>query len=153
MKKIFLIMIISLLTACGYEPIYINKDDLIMNISSIKKIGDESVNRKILPLIGVKENDQIKTLYELVINSTKKREIATKNSKGNPASFKISLNINISIIDKTNNSKIIKSKKFNSSFTYNSNDDDKFQLSQDEKNIENNLIESVSEKIIIYLNS
>ena len=39
---------------------------------------------------------------------------------------------------------------FNSSFNYNNNEN-KFQLSQDEKNILNNLIESTSKKVVFYL--
>ena len=47
---------------------------------------------------------------------------------------------------------IIKQKEFVSTFTYNASDN-KFNLSQYQKNIELNLINEISEKIFIYLRS
>jgi hypothetical protein len=151
-KKLFLFSSFLFLINCGYEPLFVNKKTPQIQIGEINIKGDEKINRKILSLIGVKETKDTANDYLLLINSKKKKEIVAKNSAGNSTSFKISIDINISIIDSINNKKILKSKKFNSSFTYN-NTNDKFQLSQDEKNILNNLIESTSEKIVIYLNS
>ena len=151
-KKLFLFSSFLFLINCGYEPLFVNKKTPQIQIGEINVVGDEKINRKILSLIGVKETKDTANDYLLLINSKKKKEIVAKNSAGNSTSFKISIDINISIIDSINNKKVIKSKKFNSSFTYN-NTNDKFQLSQDEKNILNNLIESTSEKIVIYLNS
>ena len=151
-KKLFLFSSFLFLINCGYEPLFVNKKTPQIQIGEINVVGDEKINRKILSLIGVKETRDTANDYLLLINSKKKKEIVAKNSAGNSTSFKISIDINISIIDSINNKKVIKSKKFNSSFTYN-NTNDKFQLSQDEKNILNNLIESTSEKIVIYLNS
>ena len=151
-KKLFLFSSFLFLINCGYEPLFVNKKTPQIQIGEINVVGDEKINRKILSLIGVKETKDTANDYLLLINSKKKKEIVAKNSAGNSTSFKISIDINISIIDSINNKKVLKSKKFNSSFTYN-NTNDKFQLSQDEKNILNNLIESTSEKIVIYLNS
>ena len=151
MKKILLILIILVVTACGYEPLYINKNDSLKKIGKIEKSGDKRINRKIITLIGFKENNTNNKPYTLVLVSNKSKEIATKNSSGNVTAYKISINVKVSFIEK-NNSNIIKSKKFNSTFIYN-NQENKFQMSQDIRNIENNLIESASEKIIMYLNS
>ena len=87
-----------------------------------------------------------------MLKSKKKKEIVSKNNSGNATSYKISIDINVSIVDPVNNEKIIRSKTFSSSFTYNNNEN-KFQLSQDEKNIVNNLTESISKKIVFYLSS
>lgn len=151
-KKTFLVLIILLLASCGYEPLYINKGDFLKNIGNIEKVGNEIVNRRIITLIGIKTNTASTKPHTLIIDSNKDKVIATKDSSGNVAAYKISIKIKVSIVNKKENSKIIKSKEFNSAFIYN-NQEDKFQMSQDIRNIENNLIESVSEKIIIYLNS
>ncbi|MBT3693242.1 MAG: hypothetical protein HOG38_00585, partial [Candidatus Pelagibacter sp.] len=125
-------------------------DDTLIKISKIKFEGDEKINRKILSLTGLKESSDFSDSYLLILNSKKNKDIASKNSAGNATSYKISIDINISIVDPINNEKIIKSKVFNSSFTYNNNQN-KFELSQDEKNILNNLIEAASKKIVMYL--
>jgi len=110
----------------------------------------KKINRKIISLAGLKESNDFSDSYLLILNSKKNKDIASKNSAGNATSYKISIDINISIVDPINNEKIIKSKVFNSSFTYNNNQN-KFELSQDEKNILNNLIEAASKKIVMYL--
>ena len=150
-KKFFLFSTFLILINCGYEPLFINKNNSQIQIGEINVVGDEKINRKILSLVGVKETRDSASNYSLTIDSKKKKEIVAKNSAGNATSFKIPINVNISIIDSINK-KVLKSKEFNSSFTYN-NAENKFQLSQDEKSILNNLIESTSDKIVIYLNS
>ena len=152
MKKILLILIISLLTSCGYEPLYINKSDFLKNIGNIEKVGNELINRRIITLIGIKTDSASSQPHTLKLDSNKDKVIATRDSSGNVKAYKISIKIKVSIVNNNENSKIIKSKEFNSTFIYN-NQEDKFQMSQDIRNIENNLIESTSEKIIIYLNS
>ena len=151
-KKKILLCLILVITACGYEPIYLKKNDTLSNIIKIQNIGEYGLNRKILSLVGVKKTNNKKNGYELVLKSEKKKEIVAKDSYGNASSFRITIKIVISIIDTVDNKKIIKYKEFDSSFTY-SNQDNKFELAQDEQNIENNLIEAIAEKIVIYLNS
>ena len=58
--------------------------------------------------------------------------------------------VNVSLND--NKDKTIKQKKFSVSFSYNTVQN-KFELSQYQKNIELNLIDEISEKIFIYLKS
>ena len=149
-KKIFLICAFLFLANCGYQSVYFQSDETLIKINKIKFEGDEKINRKILSLTGLKESSDFSDSYLLILNSKKNKDIASKDSAGNATSYKISIDINISIVDPINNEKIIKSKVFNSSFTYNNNQN-KFELSQDEKNILNNLIESASKKIVMYL--
>ena len=149
-KKLFLIWAFLFLANCGYQSVYFKNADSLIKISKIKFEGDEKINRKIISLTGLKESGDFSDSYLLILNSKKNKDIATKNSAGNPTSYKISIEINISLVDPINNEKIIKSKVFNSSFTFNNNQN-KFELSQDEKNILNNLIEAASKKIIMYL--
>ena len=148
-KKLFLLCALLLLVNCGYEPIYIKKDNSLIKIGKINFSGDEKINKKILSSAGIMQTNDITNSYLLVINSKKNKEIVSKNNAGNATSYKISVSVNISIIQPIDK-KVIKSKLFSSSFTYNNNEN-KFQLSQDEKNILNNLIESTSKKIVFYL--
>ena len=149
-KKLFLIWAFLFLANCGYQSVYFQNDETLIKINKIKFEGDEKINRKILSLTGLKESSNFTDSYLLIINSKKNKDIASKNSAGNTTSYKISIDINISLVDPINSEKIIKSKMFNSSFTYNNNQN-KFELSQDEKNILNSLIEAASKKIVMYL--
>ena len=149
-KKLFLIWAFLFLANCGYQSVYFQNDETLIKINKIKFEGDEKINRKILSLTGLKESSDFSDGYLLILNSKRNKDISAKNSAGNATSYKISIDINISIIDQINNEKIIKSKVFSSSFTYNNNQN-KFELSQDEKSILNNLIEAASKKIVMYL--
>tara|TARA_B110001452_G_scaffold235687_1_gene214600 strand:- start:151 stop:612 length:462 start_codon:yes stop_codon:yes gene_type:complete len=151
-KKLFLVIFISFLNNCGYEPLYTNKGNSLIKFNSINTLGDEKINKKIISLTRIEKKQNNSSLYSLLIDSKKNREVLAKDKSGNVTSYKISLKVTLSVIDTIDNEKVIKSKDFNSSYTY-KNAENKFQLSQDEKNIINNLIESSVQKIIIFLNS
>jgi len=151
-KKLFLVIFIFFLTNCGYEPLYTNKNNSLIEFNSINTAGDEKINKRIISLIRINKKQNNSSLYSLLIDSNKKREILAKDTSGDITSYKLSLKVTLSIIDSINKEKVIKFKEFNSSYTY-KNAENKFQLSQDEKNIIDNLIESSVRKIIIFLNS
>jgi len=151
-KKLFLVIFIFFLTNCGYEPLYTNKNNSLIEFNSINTAGDEKINKRIISLMRINKKQNNSSLYSLLIDSNKKREILARDTSGDVTSYKLSLKVTLSIIDSINKEKVIKSKEFNSSYTY-KNAENKFQLSQDEKNIIDNLIESSVKKIIIFLNS
>ena len=147
-KKILFILIFFSLTSCGYEPIYSKKNIKDISIKKIELTGDKKVNRNIISLTNLKENDR-ETGYNLIINSIKKIEIFSKNKEGNASVYRTTIEVNFSLKDED---KIIKNKIFSSSFSYN-NMANKFDLSQYQKNIETNLIDQIAEEIRIFLNS
>ena len=60
----------------------------------------------------------------------------------------MTINLKIKIIDKNN---ILKEKEFSKEFSY-SNLENKFDLSQYETDVEDNLVDKIVEELIIYLN-
>ena len=78
--------------------------------------------------------------------------IVAKDKLGNVSIFKITAQVFVTIFDSLDPENIIKTKEFNSTYSYN-NIKNKFDLSQKEKDIENNLIESIAQEIIIFLHS
>ena len=63
--------------------------------------------------------------------------------------FKTSVIINIRL---NKNDNLIKEKSFNATYTYN-NSENKFDLMKYQKNVEDNLVDKLSEEIIIFLNT
>lgn len=147
LKKITLLLLLSFLWSCGYEPIYVNKNNLTQKINIITLNGDQKINKMIMSSLGLKEDKNSTSGYALILKSSKKIDIISKDKTGNPSVYKSSIIVNFSITD---NESIIKQKEFNSNFTYNATQS-KFDLSQYQKNIELNLINEISEKIFIYL--
>jgi len=74
--------------------------------------------------------------------------VILKNSKGDPTKNRLNVVIDLSLFDSNNN--LITSKKFSESFEYNI-DDNKFNLKQYEKNIKFNLIEDITQQILVFL--
>ena len=117
-KKLFLVIFIFFLTNCGYEPLYTNKNNSLIEFNSINTAGDEKINKRIISLIRINKKQNNSSLYSLLIDSNKKREILARDTSGDVTSYKLSLKVTLSIIDSINKEKVIKSKEFNSSFTY-----------------------------------
>ena len=59
-KKIFIISAILFLSNCGYQPLYVDKNNLLLKFNKISTDGNEEVNRKIISTIGINEaQDQV----------------------------------------------------------------------------------------------
>tara|TARA_B100001059_G_scaffold231513_1_gene267459 strand:+ start:1856 stop:2308 length:453 start_codon:yes stop_codon:yes gene_type:complete len=148
-KKITLLIVIFLIWGCGYQPIYLKKNNSEQKIKTITLNGDQKINKIIKTSLGIKEDRNLLTGHSLILKSLKRIDIISKDKSGNPSAYKTSIIVDILLTEKE---RIIKQKEFVSSFTYNANEN-KFNLSQYQKNIELNLINEISEKIFIYLRS
>ena len=147
LKKTTLLLLLCFFWSCGYEPLYLKKIDLDQKIKIVTFSGDQKINKIILSSLGIKEDRNSSLGYILALKSSKKIDVVSKDKTGNPSIYRSSIIVNFSL---TNEETIIKQKEFNSSFTYN-NSQNKFSLSQYQRNVELNLINEISEKIFIYL--
>ena len=71
-----------------------------------------------------------------------------KDSKGNPSKSRLNITVNLSVLDTNQN--LIASNVFSENFEYNI-DDNKFNLKQYEKNIKFNLVEQITQEILVFL--
>ena len=153
MKKISYLLIFFMLTGCGYEPIYSKKNSKDILIKNYILEGDKNINKKLVSLLNLKnDNGQKLSSYNLILDSKKNIETAAKDSSGNISIYKTTISINFSLNSLDSGTKIFESKNFDASFSYNSIKN-KFDLSQYQKTIEQNLIERLAEEILIYIKS
>ncbi len=147
MKKIFLIFLIFLLNSCGYTPIYSSKDSNYKIINFQKNINNNLTNY-IQNTINAFSNDEANK--SLNINFEFKEEIITvlKDSKGDPSKNRLNITVNLNVLDTNQN--LIASNVFSENFEYNI-DDNKFNLKQYEKNIKFNLVEQITQEILVFL--
>tara|TARA_B110000971_G_scaffold171548_1_gene176340 strand:- start:263 stop:709 length:447 start_codon:yes stop_codon:yes gene_type:complete len=146
MKKILLIFIF-LLSQCGYQPIFVNKNLNNMEFYKITHNGDVEINRKILGSLSFKENKLKDTLDSLLINSSFEIIETSKNSKGQVESYKSKIFLNLII---SNKKRIITNKNFVKEFSYNVKKN-KFELVRYQNEIKDNLIDKIIEDIILYI--
>ena len=149
LKKKFLISIFLLLSSCGYEPLF-STDKNNFSIINIKISGDKNISSMIERRLKIYKNAPKKEKnFYVEINSSKNRVIASKDTKGDPKTFRIEL---ISELNVLNNNQKISSRIFKESQNYN-NRSSKFDLKEFEEKTLDNLIEKISEDIIIFLQS
>jgi len=145
-KKNILILILIFLTSCGYKPIFSTSNSAV-SINNIEFIQESKLNNKFKRQINVYKNSEADKFYDLEIKIDQKKTISLKDSKGDPKIFLSEIIIQINVIE---NGKIITSEDFVESFSYNNNAN-KFDLSRYERSIEDNMVNELIEKIIIYL--
>jgi hypothetical protein len=147
MKKILLIFIF-LLSNCGYQPIFLNKNLNDIEFYKITHEGDVETNRKVLRSLSFKENKLKDTLNNLLINSSFEIIETSKNSQGKVESYKSKIIVNLII---SNQKEVITSKNFIKEFSYNAKDN-KFELVRYQNKIKDTLINKIIEDIILYIN-
>jgi len=147
MKKIFLILIILYLNGCGYTPLYSSKDSNY-KIISLKKNVNNGLTNYVQNSIEVISNENAKKSLNISFDYNENISVILKNSKGDPTKNRLNVVIDLSLLDSNNN--LITSKQFSESFEYNI-DDNKFNLKQYEKNIKFNLIEDITQQILVFL--
>ena len=148
MKKLIIIAIaLFTLNNCGYNPIYSSKNNNFY-IDILQK-NRSKLNSKIENNIKKFSNQNTENTIRLEISSNKKINTISKDKKGDPSRFNMTISLTINILNK-NNYEINKTKSFTEKFDYNNNSN-KFSLKQYEKDIEDNLINKIIERSIIYL--
>tara|TARA_Y100000816_G_scaffold148158_1_gene105176 strand:- start:329 stop:784 length:456 start_codon:yes stop_codon:yes gene_type:complete len=149
MKRIFLVLVIIFLNSCGYTPLYSSKDSNY-KVISLKKNLNNSLTNYIQNSIEVLSNENADKSLKISFEYNENISIILKDSKGDPAKNRLKVIIDLSLFDNSDN--LIISKKFSESFEYNI-DDNKFNLKQYEKNIKLNLVEDITQQILVFLAS
>ena len=85
--------------------------------------------------------------YNLNIDSKVNKNISAKDKKGNPTTFTLKIAFKIEIENSLGEKKLT---LFEESTSY-ENNDNKFELKKYEDSIKINMLESINEKIILYL--
>jgi len=148
-KKIFSsLSVLMILVGCGYQPIYSSKN-LNFNINQLELKGDIDLNRQIrdrLSNFQSNKSDQ-SVKYNIKINTTSNRTISTKDAKGNPTLYALTVTINLSY---STLGETEKDKSFSESIGY-QNNDNKFDLKRYENTLKINLTNTIIEDIILFL--
>tara|TARA_B100000959_G_scaffold259573_1_gene295297 strand:+ start:329 stop:799 length:471 start_codon:yes stop_codon:yes gene_type:complete len=138
-KNLILLILFLFFSSCGYTPIF-SKKDVNFSIENIEFFGDRFVKKRINHTLSVYKNKSDKEKkISLVITSLKNITIASKNSKGEIQTNRISIDVNVKIILPKNS---IVEKNFSKSSIY-----DVVDRKSEQKLIENKLIENLSSTI------
>ena len=150
-KKIITFFLLLLLPSCGYDAIYSKKNSMNYNfsISELNFIGDREVNLRIKQRLNNYTLNQSNKDFKVKIYSTSTKVISAKNTSGDATSFRntVTTSVEVSMNGKFKNSFII-----DESFNYNIINN-RFSLKRYEREIKNNLAQTVTDKIIFKLSN
>ena len=151
LQKQIILLLLLLLSSCGYEAIYSKKNSVnySFSVSELNFVGDKTANLKIKEKLNNYAQDKKEKDFILKISSTSEKVILSKNTAGDATSFKNSISINVEVLM---NNKFKSNFVILESFNYN-NISNKFDLKQLEKDIKNNLAETASDKLIFKLSN
>ena len=149
-KKIILLLLV-LLSSCGYEAIHSKKNSINydFSIDKLSFVGDRTVNLKIKQKINNYTQSKKDKKFVVRVSSTSEKIILAKNTAGDATSFKNKISINVEVLM---NNKFKSNFIILESFNYN-NISNKFNLKEYEKEIKNNLAETASDKLIFKLSN
>ena len=150
-QKQIILLLLLLLSSCGYEAIYSKKNSVNYNfsVSELNFVGDRTVNLKIKEKLNNYAQAKKEKDFILKISSTSEKVIISKNTAGDATSFKNSVSINVEVLM---NNKFKSNFIILESFNYN-NISNKFDLKKYEEEIKNNLAETASDKLIFKLSN
>jgi len=147
-KKIVLAALFVLfLNGCNYQPIYSSKN-VQFSLGEFQLSGDNKINKLLIRKLEIYKNNNLDTTkYNLNIASEVNKNISAKDKKGNPTTFTLKIAFKIEIENSLGEKKL---KVFEEHISY-ENNDNKFKLRKYEDSIKRNMIESINESLILYL--
>ena len=152
MKKIILYFCFFLLFGCaGFEPLFSSKN-ISYYIIEIENINKNDVTKKISKKLSVyKKNTNSEKGYLLKLSADTRNIIVSKDTKGQVSSYKMIVDVNLEVLsnDSTLPISVIKLTK---DFIY-QDQKNKFEQKQYQKDILENLIDKISQEIVIKLQS
>jgi len=150
-QKQIILLLLLLLSSCGYEAIYSKKNSVNYNfsVSELNFVGDRTVNLKIKEKLNNYAQAKKDKDFILRISSTSEKITLAKNTAGDATSFKNSVSVNVEVLM---NNKFKSNFIILESFNYN-NISNKFNLKKYEEEIKNNLAETASDKLIFKLSN
>lgn len=143
-----LLILLFFISGCGYSPIF-SKKNTSFSIYELSASGNSKLNKIINNRLNNYKGSDGKRKFSLTLETHLNKEIALRDSKGNPKTYRINLLSNISIKDFDGN---VKNKSFSKSVDYN-NKSNKSNLKKYENNTSINLAEKIADELIIYLGS
>ena len=149
MKKILLVLIFLMLNNCGFTPLYSSKNSNYKILSIEKNISNNLTNY-IQNSINILSNKNSEKKFKINFNLIEDIIVVLKDSKGDPKKNRLTITVDLSLFGEDQN--LISLKEFSESFEYNIQDN-KFNLRQYEKNIKLNLVEDITQQILVFLAS
>ena len=145
-KKTFILFLILSLTHCGFSPIYNSNIKSNYEIIIFEISGDKYINNLINNNIKSISDINSKNKYNLSINTKYQKLIISKDSKGSPTEYKLSVTCTITIENNNQTNTISINEEQNIK-----NIPDIFELKNYENSIKENFVNIIIRKLNLEL--
>ena len=145
-KTFFIILFLNLLNHCDYKPVYSDQNKINYKIVITSFSGDKDINNLIatnLKRTSKKGSDKI---INIVFDTKYTKNVLAKNSAGSITDYQTDV-VTTFVIEKENNSE---SFSVNERFNFKKMND-KYEEKNYERDIKENLANSISQKLILRL--
>ena len=147
-KFAILYIVFFFLSSCGFNPIFSSKN-MVVSIGKIKAENTQLNSEISKALKQISLQNQLEKKIDIRISSEKNILIKSKDKSGDPKIFELVINLEIEILNPSyNNFK----KEFTKRISY-KNEDDKFKLSEYQKELESSFVKDLVIDIINFLSS
>ena len=146
LKPIRLITIFLLLIGCGYSPLYKDLNNINFSITLNKINGSRTINNLFKSTLNTYNLKNAENNYNIDINTKYIKDIIAKDTTGAATEYKLSIDVSF----KVNSENYAKEFIFKESFNMKSISD-KLAEGDYEKNIQSNLVNIITRKLILQL--
>ena len=88
-KNTFILLVLFMLTNCGFSPIYNASEKVNYNINFIEKKGDNTINNKIISEILRLTDKDSKNIFDIDLITNYSKSIISKDAKGSATNYEI----------------------------------------------------------------
>ena len=145
MKKIFFLILFTIVSACGYSSIYKDRNQIDLFINVIDSDGDFEINNFIRNELKILSNINSSNRNDVSFETKYEKIILAKDTTGKATDYRLDMNVKFTIHTK-NNREIIFDEQFKIK-----NIDKSFEQLNYEKDIKRNFSKTVKDKLIMYL--
>lgn len=146
MKKVFLIILITFLTQCGYTSLYQDIGRININIKIVDMKGDNQLNNLMRTELQRYQSSDTEKNFLINVESKYSKKTLTKDKTGNITTLKLTANVIFDVILNENKYQFRYEEGLNINKSSNSNEQSEYEYI-----VKRNFTETIRDKLILKL--
>ena len=146
MKKVFLIVLITFLTQCGYTSLYQDIGKININIKIVDMKGDNQLNNLMRTELQRYQSSDTEKNFLINVESKYSKKTLTKDKTGNITTLRLTANVIFDVILNENKYQFSYEEGLNINKSSNSNEQSEYEYI-----VKRNFTETIRDKLILKL--
>ena len=146
MKNFLLILLIILLTSCGYTTVYNQQEKSDIQINILETSGNNTINNLIKSKIKKYTSRNVNNNFDVSVNSNFTKSVLSRDTTGKASDFRLNLIVEFTVKSKGGIKYFVFEENLNIE-----NSSDTYEQNNYENSIKSNFVNSIIDKLIIKL--